>query len=121
MQARIDSKVEKIVGINSFRLEKEDPLEILEVDNTAVRQAQIERLEKLRAIRDPEKVEKTLSAITHAMESGEGNLLELAVDAALTISASWPKRPTSVLSHRIASENRAFLSENGASTMTRTM
>ena len=82
MQARIDSQAERIVGVNSYRLEKEDPLEILEVDNTAVRQAQIARLEKLRATRDPEKVRKALDAITHAMETGEGNLLELAVGAA---------------------------------------
>ena len=66
----------------SYRLDKEDPLEILEVDNTAVRQAQIARLEKLRAIRDPEKVRVCLDAITRATETGEGNLLELAVDAA---------------------------------------
>ncbi|MDR1138030.1 MAG: methylmalonyl-CoA mutase family protein, partial [Synergistaceae bacterium] len=82
MQARIDSKAEKIVGVNCYRLDKEDPIEILEVDNSAVRQAQIARLEKLRATRDHEKTEKTLSAITKSMESGLGNLLELAVDAA---------------------------------------
>ncbi|MDR2137748.1 MAG: methylmalonyl-CoA mutase [Synergistaceae bacterium] len=81
-QARIDSGKEKIVGLNSFRLEKEDPLEILEVDNSAVRDAQIARLEKLRAIRDPEKVRSCLEAITKSMETGEGNLLELAVNAA---------------------------------------
>ena len=81
-QAHIDSGTEKIVGVNSYRLDKEDPLEILEVDNTAVRQAQIARLEKLRAIRDPEKVRVCLDAITRATETGEGNLLELAVDAA---------------------------------------
>jgi methylmalonyl-CoA mutase len=81
-QAHIDSGKEKIVGLNSFRLEKEDPLEILEVDNSAVRDAQIARLEKLRAIRDPEKVRSCLEAITRSMETGEGNLLELAVDAA---------------------------------------
>ena len=81
-QAHIDSGTEEIVGVNSYRLEKEDPLEILEVDNTAVRQAQIARLEKLRAIRDPEKVRVCLDAITRATETGEGNLLELAVDAA---------------------------------------
>jgi methylmalonyl-CoA mutase len=81
-QARIDSGKEKIVGLNSFRLEKEDPLEILEVDNSAVREAQIARLEKLRAIRDPEKVRSCLEAITRSAETGEGNLLELAVDAA---------------------------------------
>jgi methylmalonyl-CoA mutase len=82
MQARIDSKSEKIIGVNSFRLEKEDLIEILEVDNSAVRQAQLARLEKLRAIRDPEKVRQALDAITHCMETGEGNLLELAVEAA---------------------------------------
>jgi methylmalonyl-CoA mutase len=82
MQARIDSKSEKIIGVNSFRLEKEDPIEILEVDNSAVRLAQIARLEKLRSIRDPEKVRQTLDAITHCMDTGEGNLLELAVEAA---------------------------------------
>jgi len=81
-QAHIDSGNEKIVGINYFPLEKEDPLDILDVDNTAVRQAQIARLEKLRAGRDPEKVQSYLDSITHAVESGEGNLLELSVEAA---------------------------------------
>ena len=82
IQARIDSKDEKIVGVNCFRLDREDPIETLEVDNTAVRQAQIARLEKLRAGRDPERVERALRAITRAMESGGGNLLEMAVEAA---------------------------------------
>jgi methylmalonyl-CoA mutase len=82
MQARIDSKSENIVGVNCYRLEKEDPIEILEVDNTAVRQAQLARLEKLRAIRDQEKTKQTLEAITKSMSSGKANLLELAVDAA---------------------------------------
>ena len=81
-QAHIDSGSEKILGLNHFRLEQEDPLDILEVDNTAVRQAQIARLEKLRAGRDNEKVAACLNAISRAMETGEGNLLELAVDAA---------------------------------------
>lgn len=81
-QAHIDSGHEKIVGINAYPLEKEDPLDILDVDNTAVRQAQIARLEKLRANRDSEKVQQCLDAITHAMETGEGNLLELSVEAA---------------------------------------
>ncbi|MGI6076439.1 MAG: methylmalonyl-CoA mutase [Pyramidobacter sp.] len=81
-QAHIDSGDEKIVGINAYPLEKEDPLDILDVDNTAVRQAQIARLEKLRANRDGEKVQRCLDAITHAMETGEGNLLELSVEAA---------------------------------------
>ena len=81
-QAHIDSKEEIIVGINKYRLEHEDPLDILAVDNVAVREAQIRRLEKLRANRDAEKVEACLAAITKSMETGEGNLLELAVDAA---------------------------------------
>ena len=81
-QARIDSGSEKILGLNAYRLEKEDPLEILEVDNTAVRQAQIDRLAKLRANRDPERVRSCLDALTRSVETGEGNLLELAVEAA---------------------------------------
>lgn len=81
-QAHIDSGREKIVGVNSFRLEKEDPLEILEVDNTAVRQAQLARLAKLREGRDPERVRTCLDALTKSLDTGDGNLLELAVDAA---------------------------------------
>ena len=81
-QARIDSKKDTIVGVNKFRLEKEDPIETLEVDNTAVREAQLKRLAKLRAERNNDEVKKALDAITHSMESGEGNLLELAVEAA---------------------------------------
>ena len=81
-QAHIDSGSEKIVGVNYLRLDKEDPLDILEVDNTAVRLAQIERLKTLRANRDNDKVRSCLDAITKAMETGEGNLLELAVEAA---------------------------------------
>ncbi len=80
-QARIDSAREMIVGVNRYRLEKEDPLDILEVDNTAVRQAQIRRLEKLRANRNEDKVQSCLNALTHSMETGEGNLLELAIEA----------------------------------------
>ncbi|MDU4960779.1 MAG: methylmalonyl-CoA mutase [Sporomusaceae bacterium] len=80
-QARIDSAKEMIVGVNRYRLEKEDPLDILEVDNTAVRQAQIRRLEKLRANRDEDKVKSCLEALTNSMESGEGNLLQLAIEA----------------------------------------
>ena len=81
-QARIDSHKDTIVGINKYRLEKEDPIEILEVDNTAVRNAQIRRLEKLRAERDEAAVQESLEAITKACETGEGNLLELSVEAA---------------------------------------
>lgn len=81
-QARIDSNSEKIVGINAYPLEKEDPIDILDVDNSAVRQAQIERLAKLKANRDPEKVQQCLEAITRSVETGEGNLLALSVEAA---------------------------------------
>jgi len=81
-QARIDSGSEKITGVNAWQLEHEDPIDILEVDNSAVRTAQIERLRKLRSNRDPEKVEHWLDAITKSMDTGEGNLLELAVEAA---------------------------------------
>jgi len=81
-QAHIDSGRETIVGVNRWRRETEDELEILEVDNTAVREAQVARLERLRAERDEARVEATLAAITRAAESGEGNLLALAVDAA---------------------------------------
>ncbi len=81
-QAHIDSAREKIIGVNQYRLEKEDPLDILEVDNSAVRLSQISRLEKLRANRDNERVAVCLAAITKSMESGQGNLLELAIEAA---------------------------------------
>ena len=81
-QARIDSCNDTIVGINKYRLEKEDPIDILAVDNTAVREAQIKRLQELRANRDNAKVQAALEAITKCVETGEGNLLELAVEAA---------------------------------------
>jgi methylmalonyl-CoA mutase len=80
-QAHIDSGKEAIIGVNKYRLTKEDPLETLEVDNTAVRQAQLERLEKLRDGRDEAKVAAALNAITRSTETGEGNLLALAIEA----------------------------------------
>lgn len=80
-QAHIDSAKEMIVGVNKYRLDKEDPLDILDVDNVAVRQAQIKRLEKLRANRDNEAVQSCLAAITKSVETGEGNLLDLAIKA----------------------------------------
>lgn len=80
-QAHIDSAKEMIVGVNKFRLDKEDPLDILEVDNTAVRIAQIKRLEKLRSNRDEDRVKSCLEAITKSVETGEGNLLDLAIKA----------------------------------------
>jgi len=81
-QARIDSGKDTIVGVNKYRLEKEAPIETLEVDNTAVRLAQIKRLEYLRANRNNEEVTQALDALTKAAESGKGNLLELSIDAA---------------------------------------
>ena len=81
-QAKIDSGKDIIVGVNKYRLEKEDPLEILDVDNSAVRESQIRRLKELRDNRNEEEVQKALEAITTAAESGEGNLLALAIDAA---------------------------------------
>src|SRR6056297_651562 len=81
-QARIDSGQDTIVGINKYRLDKEDPIDILEVDNTKVRKAQIERLEKLRSERDEGEVQEALKHITNVAETGDGNLLAAAVDAA---------------------------------------
>ncbi len=81
-QARIDSGEDTIVGINKYRLEKEDPIEILDVDNAKVREQQIARLKELRANRDNAKVQECLAAITEAVKNKTGNLLELAVEAA---------------------------------------
>ena len=81
-QAHIDSGSEIIVGVNKYRLPKEDPIDILAVDNTAVREAQIKRLHDLRANRNEADVQRALTAITECVRSGKGNLLELAVEAA---------------------------------------
>jgi methylmalonyl-CoA mutase len=81
-QGRIDSGTQVIIGVNKFRLEKEDPIDILDIDNTAVRLAQLDRLSKLRADRDEAKVLKSLDAITDCARTGTGNLLELAILAA---------------------------------------
>ena len=81
-QARIDSGNEKIIGLNEYRLEKEDPIDILAVDNTAVREAQVKRLKELRAGRDEAAVKAALDAITECVRTKQGNLLELAVEAA---------------------------------------
>ncbi len=82
-QARIDSRKDTIVGINKYRLEKEDPIEILDVDNTAVREAQIRRLKTIKAERNEADVKAALEAITRCVETKQGNLLELSVDAAM--------------------------------------
>ncbi|MGD0583435.1 MAG: methylmalonyl-CoA mutase [Bacteroidales bacterium] len=81
-QAKIDSGVQTIVGTNKYRLEKEDPLETLEVDNTAVRESQLKRLARLRSERDEKACQASLDAITKCVRTGKGNLLELAVEAA---------------------------------------
>lgn len=81
-QARIDSGRQIIVGTNAYRLEKEEPIDILEVDNTTVRKEQLEALERNRAARDEEAVKAALARITECARTGEGNLLECAVEAA---------------------------------------
>ena len=81
-QARIDSGQDSIVGVNKYRLAKEDPLQILDVDNQKVRLSQIERLNKIKSERNSSKVLETLSNLTSCAKTGEGNLLALAVEAA---------------------------------------
>ena len=81
-QARIDAKKDIIVGVNKYRLEKEAPIDILEVDNAAVRESQIARLNELRADRDQAAVDEALARITESAKTGTGNLLELSVEAA---------------------------------------
>ena len=81
-QARIDSGAQTIVGTNKYRLDHEDPIDILEVDNSAVRKEQEDGLAMLRASRDNEKVRNTLDALTECVRTGKGNLLELAVECA---------------------------------------
>ena len=81
-QARIDSGAQTVVGVNKYRSNVENEIEILKVDNSAVRKLQIDKLERLRAERDPKKLEAALAALTQSAESGKGNLLALAVDAA---------------------------------------
>lgn len=81
-QAKIDSGTETIVGINKYRLEHEDSIDTLEVDNTAVRESQIRRLKELKANRNEADVQRCLEAITESVKTGKGNLLALAVEAA---------------------------------------
>ena len=80
-QARIDSGKDVIVGVNKYKLAKEDPIEIREVDNVRVRDGQIARLQQIRATRDGAKVQAALDALTAAAESGQGNLLALSIEA----------------------------------------
>ncbi|HUP08719.1 MAG TPA: methylmalonyl-CoA mutase [Caldimonas sp.] len=80
-QARIDSGADVIVGVNKYRLEREDEVDTLDIDNHAVRDNQIRRLERIRATRDGEKVRRTLAALAAAAKDGDGNLLALAIEA----------------------------------------
>ena len=81
-QARIDSGRQTVVGVNKFRLENEDAVDVLKVDNSAVRTAQIDRLKALKESRNEAETQASLAALTKAAETGTGNLLALAVDAA---------------------------------------
>jgi methylmalonyl-CoA mutase len=81
-QARIDIGQEVIVGVNKYKLAEESQIETLDIDNTAVRESQIARLKKLRAERDEAVCQAALQVITNVAESGQGNLLEVCVDAA---------------------------------------
>jgi methylmalonyl-CoA mutase len=80
-QARIDSGKDVIVGVNKYRLKEEDPIEARDIDNHAVRDAQVARLQKIRATRDPKAVQAALDALTQCAESGSGNLLDLSIKA----------------------------------------
>jgi methylmalonyl-CoA mutase len=81
-QAQIDSNEEVIIGVNRYRLETEDPIDILNIDNTLVRNKQIERIERMKASRDNDKVQQALARLTAAAKTGNENILECAVDAA---------------------------------------
>jgi methylmalonyl-CoA mutase len=81
-QARIDTGRETIVGVNKYRVEHEETIEVLEVDNRAVRERQIARLKQLKASRNQQAVDEALAALTECAATGKGNLLELAVEAA---------------------------------------
>lgn len=81
-QARIDAGIDTILGVNKYRLAHEAPIDTLEIDNTAVREAQIKRLQKLRAERNEEDVKEALRKLSKVAETGEGNLLEMSIDCA---------------------------------------
>jgi methylmalonyl-CoA mutase len=81
-QARIDSGAQAVIGVNKFRPRGENPIDVLKVDNAAVRQLQIDKLKRLKRDRDPQLVSQTLEALTRSASGGNGNLLALAIDAA---------------------------------------
>jgi methylmalonyl-CoA mutase len=128
-QARIDSGVQTIVGTNKYRLDKEEPLKTLEVDNTAVRDSQIKSLEKLRSDRNETECQNALDAITKCVRTGEGNLLELAVEAAAKRASLGEisyacekitgryKAVTKSISGIYSSENRSDIDFNEAKAM----
>ncbi|MEH7354097.1 methylmalonyl-CoA mutase [Neobacillus drentensis] len=105
-QAQIDSGTETIIGVNRYRLEKEEAIDILDIDNTAVRLKQIEKLHALKAGRDDQKVEEALSALIKAAETGEQNLLELAVQAA-RVRATLGEISDAI--ERVASRHKAVI------------
>lgn len=106
-QAKIDSGKESIIGVNKFRLEKEDTsIEVLDINNEEVRNKQIERLQSLRDNRDEARVEAALEALTHAAKTGEGNLLELAVEAA---RARASLGEISLAIEKVANRHRAII------------
>jgi len=105
-QAQIDSGTETIIGVNRYRLEKEEAIDILDIDNTAVRLKQIEKLHALKTGRDDQKVEEALSALKKAAETGEQNLLELAVQAA-RVRATLGEISDAI--ERVASRHKAVI------------
>src|SRR5699024_9934716 len=81
-QGQIDSQTEAIIGMNKYQLEEEEPIDILDIDNTVVREKQIERIETMKANRDEQEVQRLLQELTEAGRTGEKNLLACAVDCA---------------------------------------
>jgi methylmalonyl-CoA mutase len=81
-QARIDAGAQSVIGVNKYQPTDEAPIEVLKIDNSAVRQMQLDKLKRLKAERDPAALKEALDALTRAADRGNGNLLELAVDAA---------------------------------------
>jgi methylmalonyl-CoA mutase len=81
-QARIDAGLQSVIGVNKYQPTDEAPIDVLKVDNTAVRMMQLDKLKRLRAERDPTVLQETLDALTRAADRGNGNLLALAIDAA---------------------------------------
>ena len=102
-QAAVDRGDEVIVGVNKYQLSEEPEVDVLDIDNTAVRISQIQRLDDIRESRDPNAYQNSLNALTQAAKSGEGNLLELAVNAALNFNNNFLIRFRSIASTAIFS------------------